>query len=60
MLRHEASSSAPLLGGEAMLSRRTEAEVFFAQQRSPVLVPGLIALVAVSEVASVVFTLMTA
>ena len=41
-----------------MLSHRTEAEEFFAQTRRAVLLPGLIALVVASNVASVVFALM--
>ncbi len=41
-----------------MFSHHTEADVFFAEQRTPLLLQGLIALVPVSGVASVVFTLM--
>jgi len=39
-----------------MFSRCTEAEVFFAHQHRIALVPGLIGLVAVNNVAPVVFT----
>ncbi len=41
-----------------MLSDRTELDEVFEYERSPVLVPGLIALIAIGNVASAVFALM--
>ena len=43
-----------------MFSHRTEADEFFAQQRSHLLLQGLIALVPITGIASVVLTLITA
>lgn len=39
---------------------RTDTEVFSDQQRGPVLVPGILIFIGVSNVASVVFSLMNA
>jgi hypothetical protein len=47
-------------GGIAMLTYHQEATEFFAQTRRPVLLPGVLALIAVANVTAVAFSLLAA